>query len=109
MNPHDAADQESFFDAMYGGAMRAEVHAGHSEHHFSVAGHSVRLMIAGRGFADKLPTALGHLSRPPGEHRRSRSMRGMMYLQRHSCLDCCPATCPSCRCIASTTSGRATR
>jgi hypothetical protein len=66
MNPHDEADQVAFFDAMYGGATRAEAHAGHSEHHFSVAGHSVRLMIAGSGFADKLPTALGHLSRPSG-------------------------------------------
>jgi hypothetical protein len=66
MNPHDVADQVAFFDAMLGGATRAEAHAGHSEHHFSVAGHSVRLTIAGRGFANKLPTALGHLSRPSG-------------------------------------------
>jgi hypothetical protein len=64
MNPHDAADQVAFFDAMYGGATRAEAHAGHSDHYFSVAGHSIRLVIAGRGFADKLPAALGHLSRP---------------------------------------------
>jgi len=64
VNPHDAADQVAFFDALYSGATRAETHAGHSEHHFSVAGHSVRLVIAGRGFADKLPTALGHLSQP---------------------------------------------
>jgi hypothetical protein len=66
MNPHDASDQAAFFDAMYGGATRAEIHAGHSAHHFTVAGHPVSLVIAGRGFAEKLPTALGHLARPSG-------------------------------------------
>jgi len=67
MNPHDAADRVAFFDAMYDGAIRAEAHAGHSEHDYSVAGHPVRLLIAGKGFAEKLPTALAHLARAAAE------------------------------------------
>ena len=67
MTAYDTADQVAFFDAMYDGAMRAEGHAGHRDYHYSVAGHAVRLRIAGKGFSDKLPAALAHLSRPPGE------------------------------------------
>ena len=67
MTAYETADQVAFFDAMYEGARRAEDHAGHREHHYSVAGHAVQLRIAGKGFADKLPGALAHLSRPPGD------------------------------------------
>ncbi|HEX5575424.1 MAG TPA: hypothetical protein VFX42_06080 [Gemmatimonadales bacterium] len=67
MTAYETADQVAFFDAMYEGARRAEGHAGHRDHHYSVAGHAVRLRIAGNGFSDKLPGALAHLSRPPGE------------------------------------------
>ena len=58
MNPHDAADRVAFFDAMYDGAIRAEAHAGHSEHDYSVAGHPVRLLRRCRsscGKADGVP------------------------------------------------------
>jgi len=67
MTAHEAADQVAFFDAMYEGARRAEEHAGFCDHHYEVAGHAVRLRIAGTGFAAKLPGALAHLSRPAGE------------------------------------------
>jgi hypothetical protein len=67
MTPHDTADQVAFFDTLYGGARRAESEAGHSEHHYSIAGHSVCLRIAGNGFAKKLPTALSHLATPRAE------------------------------------------
>lgn len=67
MHPHDTADRVAFFDVMHEGARRAELQAGHSEHHYSVAGHAVCLRIAGPGFAGKLPTALAHLARPAGE------------------------------------------
>jgi hypothetical protein len=67
MTVYETADQVAFFDAMYEGARRAEDHAGHRDHHYSVAGHAVRLRIAGNGFSEKLPGALAHLSRPPGE------------------------------------------
>lgn len=52
---------------MYAGAKRAQAQAGHSDHHYSVAGHPVCLRIAGKGFAEKLPTALSHLAQAPGE------------------------------------------
>ncbi|MCB2059589.1 MAG: hypothetical protein R3E09_08615 [Novosphingobium sp.] len=58
---HEAADQLAFFDAMLVGANRAEDNAGHTSYDYSIAGHDVRLRIAGRGFAEKLPTALNHL------------------------------------------------
>ena len=67
MTAYETSDQVAFFDAMYDGARRAEGHAGHRDYHYSVAGHAVRLRIAGKGFADKLPAALAHLSRPPVE------------------------------------------
>lgn len=67
MAAHDAADQEAFFDAMYAGARRAEAQAGYRDHHYAVAGHAVRLRIAGSGFAGKLPTALAHLAGAPAE------------------------------------------
>ena len=67
MTAYDAADQAAFFDAMCDGARRAEEHAGHRDFHYSIAGRAVRLRIAGSGFADKLPAALAHLSRPPGD------------------------------------------
>ena len=68
MHPHD--------DRGPGGVLRRDVRwcqasrssrPAISEHHYSVAGHAVHLRIAGSGFADKLPTALAHLARPPGE------------------------------------------
>ncbi len=64
MNSWETADQVAFFDAMYSGAKRAELYSGHTEHHYSVAGHEVCLSIAGDGFAGKLLTAFSHLSRP---------------------------------------------
>jgi hypothetical protein len=67
MTPAAAADQVAFFDALFEGASRAEQHAGYCDHHFSVAGHAVRLRIAGSGFAEKLPGALAHLSAPEVE------------------------------------------
>jgi hypothetical protein len=67
MTAYVTADQVAFFDAMHAGAMRAEGDAGYRDHDYSVAGHAVRLRIAGQGFADKLPAALAHLSRPRGE------------------------------------------
>jgi hypothetical protein len=67
MTGYETADQVAFFDAMYEGARRAEHDAGYCDHHYSVAGHAVRLRIAGKGFSVKLPGALAHLSRPPVE------------------------------------------
>ena len=67
MNAHETEDQIAFFDAMLSGAIRAQQQAVHEDCHFSVAGRLVCLRIAGPGFARKLPTAFGHLARPPGE------------------------------------------
>ena len=67
MTANDDADKVAFFDAMHEGARRAEDEAGYRDHHYAIAGHPVRLRIAGSGFADKLPGALAHLSRPAGE------------------------------------------
>ena len=67
MTGYETADQVAFFDAMYDGARRAEEHAGCRDHEYSVAGHAIRLRIAGSGFDDKLPAALAHLRRPSGE------------------------------------------
>lgn len=65
MTGYETADQAAFFEAMQEGARRAEEHAGYRDHHYSIAGHAVRLRIAGAGFAGKLPGALAHLCRPP--------------------------------------------
>lgn len=65
MTSHDAADQLAFFEAMTSGAIRAEAEVGHTDFHYSVAGHPIRLRIAGAGFAERLPTALGHLTSEP--------------------------------------------
>lgn len=65
MTTHAAADHVAFFETMLAGATRAEEQAGYGDHHYAVAGHAVRLRIAGSGFAAKLPTALGHLSADP--------------------------------------------
>lgn len=67
MTAYETADQVAFFDAMYDGAKRAEEHAGCRDHDYSIAGHPVRLRIAGKGFQEKLPGALAHLSRPSGK------------------------------------------
>ena len=67
MTAYEAADQVAFFEAMYEGARRAEEEAGCRLHDYSIAGYSVRLRIAGNGFADKLPGALAHLRRPADE------------------------------------------
>ena len=67
MTGHETADQVAFFDAMHEGARRAEERAGYCDHQYSIAGHAVRLRIAGSGFADKLPGALAHLRRPSTE------------------------------------------
>jgi hypothetical protein len=67
MTAYETADQAAFFETMYDGARRSESHAGHCDYHYAVAGHAVRLRIAGSGFADKLPGALAHLRRPAGE------------------------------------------
>jgi hypothetical protein len=67
MTGYETADQVAFFDAMYEGARRAEREAGYCDHDYSVAGHAVRLRIAGKGFLVKLPGALAHLSRPARE------------------------------------------
>lgn len=64
MTGHDTADQVAFFDGMGEGARRAQEQAGYRDHEYSIAGHAVRLRIAGGGFADKLPGALAHLQRP---------------------------------------------
>lgn len=66
MTPLDAADQLAFFQTMMAGADRAEERAGYTDHLYSVAGHPIRLRIAGSGFAEKLPTALAHLRADPG-------------------------------------------
>ena len=55
MTAFETADQVAFFDTMYEGVRRAEEHAGHCDHHYSIAGHAVRLRIAGSAFAEKLP------------------------------------------------------
>ena len=67
MTAYETADQAAFFETMHDGARRAESHAGHCDYHYAVAGHAVRLRIAGSGFADRLPGALAHLRRPAGE------------------------------------------
>jgi hypothetical protein len=67
MTSFEASDQVAFFDTMYSGAKRAETKVGHTEHRFTVAGHSVCLRIAGIGFADKLPTAFSHLEQASEE------------------------------------------
>lgn len=65
MTTHADADRVAFFETMLAGALRAEERAGCRDHHYAVAGHAVRLRIAGSGFAAKLPTALEHLSTAP--------------------------------------------
>ena len=66
MSTYETADQVAFFDAMYDGARRAQAHVAYRDHEYSVAGHTIRLRIAGSGFADKLPGALAHLRQPSG-------------------------------------------
>src|SRR5690606_14062613 len=65
VDAYAADDQAAFIAAMAMGAARAEAEVGYRDHHFSIAGHCIRLRIAGEGFAGKLPTALGHLASPP--------------------------------------------